>query len=92
VGVAYSGGAVERVEVSTDGGQTWQQADFYGTDLGPYAWRRFTYAFDAEPGTYTIASRATDAAGNTQPEERAENEAGYQHNGWRDPAVTVTVS
>lgn len=91
VGVAYSGGAVERVEVSTDDGQSWQQAEFYGTDLGPYAWRRFTYVFDAEPGTYTIASRATDRAGNTQPEERMENESGYQHNGWRDPAVTVTV-
>jgi DMSO/TMAO reductase YedYZ molybdopterin-dependent catalytic subunit len=92
VGVAYSGNGVESVEVSTDDGQTWQQAEFYGTDLGRYAWRRFTYAFDAEPGTYTIASRATDSEGNTQPEQRLENEAGYLHNGWRDPAVTVTVS
>jgi DMSO/TMAO reductase YedYZ molybdopterin-dependent catalytic subunit len=92
VGVAYSGDTVERVEVSTDDGQSWQRAEFYGADLGRFAWRRFTYVFEAEPGSYTIASRATDAAGNTQPERRLENEAGYIHNGWRDPAVTVTVT
>jgi DMSO/TMAO reductase YedYZ molybdopterin-dependent catalytic subunit len=92
VGVAYGNEPVERVEVSTDGGQSWNEAEFYGADLGRYAWRRFTYVFEAEPGSYTIASRATDAAGNTQPEQRDENEAGYQHNGWRDPAVTVEVT
>lgn len=92
VGVAYSGRGVDGVEVSTDDGQSWQRAELYGADLGPYAWRRFTSVFDAEPGTYTIASRATDGAGVTQPEARLENEAGYLHNGWRDPAVTVTVS
>lgn len=92
VGVAFSGREVRRVEVSTDGGESWNRAAFYGPDLGSFAWRRFTYVFDAEPGSYTIASRATDAAGNTQPEPRLENEAGYAHNGWRDPAVTVEVS
>jgi DMSO/TMAO reductase YedYZ molybdopterin-dependent catalytic subunit len=92
VGVAYSYDGVEGVEVSTDGGETWEAAEFYGTDLGRYAWRRFTHVFDAEPGSYTIASRATDGAGNTQPEQREDNEAGYQHNGWRDPAVTVEVT
>lgn len=92
-GVAFAGeNEVRSVDVSTDGGRTWNAAAFYGPSLGAAAWRRFTYAFDAEPGEYTIASRATDARGDTQPEERAENESGYAHNGWRDPAVRVQVS
>ncbi|HSL65061.1 MAG TPA: c-type cytochrome, partial [Gaiellaceae bacterium] len=78
VGVADGNEPVERVEVSTDGGQSWNEAEFYGADLGRYAWRRFTYVFEAEPGSYPIASRATDAAGNTQPEQRDENEAGWK--------------
>jgi DMSO/TMAO reductase YedYZ molybdopterin-dependent catalytic subunit len=93
LGVAFAGeSAVERVEVSTDGGASWREAELYGPDLGPAAWRRFAYAFDAEPGEYVIASRATDRRGNTQPEERLENERGYAHNGWRDHAVTVGVA
>lgn len=93
LGVAFAGeSGIEAVEVSTDGGASWGEAELYGPDLGPAAWRRFEYAFDAEPGEYVIASRATDAAGNTQPEERLENERGYAHNGWRDHAVTVGVS
>ena len=93
LGVAFAGeSGVQAVEVSTDGGSTWNEAELYGPDLGPAAWRRFEYAFDAEPGEYVIASRATDAAGGTQPEERVENERGYAHNGWRDHAVTVEVT
>lgn len=92
-GVAFAGeNDIRRVEVSSDGGQTWNDAAFYGPSLGAAAWRRFTYAFDATPGQYTLASRATDSAGNTQPELRQENESGYAHNGWRDPAVKLVVT
>ena len=42
-------------------------------------------------GTYTLASRATDAAGNVQPEQRLENVSGYGNNSWADHAVKVTV-
>ena len=91
-GVAFSGEApIEGVEVTTDGGVTWQNAELVGPDLGPYAWRQFSHTWQAEPGQHLIASRARDTRGMQQPENRLENERGYAHNGWRDPAVTVQV-
>lgn len=92
-GVAFGGAqAVKGVEVSTDGGKTWQQARFVGPDLGQFAWRPFVLETELKPGKYTIASRATDSQGNAQPENFPENERGYAHNGWRRHAVEVTVA
>lgn len=91
-GVAFGGTkAIDKVEVSMDGGETWQVADTIGPDLGPYAWRPFVLAADLEPGEYRIVSRATDVEGNAQPRERIDNERGYGHNGWYDHGVTVSV-
>ena len=91
-GVAMGGmDAVQSVEVSTDGGESWQAAEFLGPDLGKYAWRPFVLAADLAPGSYAITSRATDVAGNVQPETVEPNERAYGHNGWRDHAVDVTV-
>ncbi len=92
-GVAFGGTvALEKVDVSLDGGKSWKQARFLGPDLGPYAWRPFVLAADMPAGEYRIVSRATDVQGNTQPEGRIENERGYGHNGWSDHGVTVAVS
>jgi DMSO/TMAO reductase YedYZ molybdopterin-dependent catalytic subunit len=93
VGVAFAGeNPVQRVEVTTDGGASWNDAALIGPDLGPAAWRQFSYTFDAAPGSYTLASRATDAAGNTQPENLVPNLKGYQANGWREPAVHIHIA
>jgi sulfite dehydrogenase len=92
-GFAFGGmESVRRVEVSTDGGSTWREARFIGADLGPYAWRPFVLATKLAPGTYTLASRATDAKGNVQVENRLENTAGYINSSWRDHAFQVTVA
>lgn len=92
-GVAFGGTrAVKRVEVSTDGGRTWQDAQFVGPDLGRFAWRQFVLTAKLGPGTHTLASRATDAAGNVQPQERMENAAGYNNTSWLDHAVKVSVA
>jgi sulfite dehydrogenase len=92
-GLAFGGvHAVERVEVSTDGGKTWKQARFIGPDLGRYAWRPFVLAARLEPGNYTLASRATDEKGTVQDEERIENASGYVNSSWRDHALQVTVA
>ena len=92
-GVAFSGGSpVAGVEVSLNGGQTWQPAQFFGPDMGRYAWRQFVLPSLLRPGEYVIASRAIAADGTVQPELRVENERGYGHNGWRDHAVKVTVT
>lgn len=91
-GVAFCGESpVQSVEVTTDGGATWSPAEMIGTDMGPFAWRRFQYRWDATPGEHVIASRATAVDGSVQPKERAENHRGYAHNGWSDPSVKVTV-
>ncbi|HEY2354607.1 MAG TPA: sulfite oxidase [Gaiellaceae bacterium] len=79
-GRAWSGQApVERVEVSDDGGATWRDADL-DPPLGQYAWRGFTFAWDATPGEHELSCRATDAAGNTQPLEPEWNYGGFCNN------------
>jgi DMSO/TMAO reductase YedYZ molybdopterin-dependent catalytic subunit len=93
VGVTFAGeNLIQRVEVTTDGGLSWNDAALVGPDLGSAAWRQFSYMFDAAPGSYTLASRATDTVGNAQPEEVVPNLKGYQANGWREPAVTIQVA
>jgi DMSO/TMAO reductase YedYZ molybdopterin-dependent catalytic subunit len=92
-GVAFAGmRAIRRVDVSVDGGKSWNEAQLVGPDLGPYAWRQFVYPVRLKAGSHTLVSRATDADGNQQPMERTENHRGYAHNGWRDHGVKVSVS
>jgi len=92
-GVAFGGTkAIDKVEVSVDNGQTWQDAELIGPDLGPYAWRPFVFTTELGAGEHRIVSRATDVEGNTQPRERIDNERGYGHNGWEDHGVTVSAS
>jgi DMSO/TMAO reductase YedYZ molybdopterin-dependent catalytic subunit len=68
IGVAWAGDdAVETVEVSTDGGDSWNEAEFLQPDTGTYSWRLFRYMWDASSGEHTIVSRATDEQGFTQP-------------------------
>lgn len=62
---------IERVEVSTDGGESWNDARL-ATQLDVDAWRQYVYEWDARPGEYTIQVRATDGEGETQTEEKAE--------------------
>ncbi len=91
-GVAFSDGSpIRRVELSTDGGRTWTDAAFVGPDLGRFAWRQFALPMRMPAGNYVVVSRATDAAGHTQPEKRLENERGYANNSWLDHAVKVAV-
>lgn len=88
-GYAFSGGrGVQGVEVSLDGGATWQPARLDGPDMGVYAWRTFVFDTEVALGTHTVMSRATDLEGHVQPELRVENHRGYGHNGWRDAGVT----
>lgn len=92
-GVAFGGeNDLASVEVSIDGGETWQEAELTGPDLGRFAWRTFALSTELAPGSYVIASRATDASGVQQPDVFPPNERGYGHNGWRDHAVEVTVA
>jgi sulfite oxidase len=80
-GAAWAGeGDVVRVEVSTDGGNVWQPAEL-GKEKAHYAWRLFRYQWKApRPGDYTIAARATDSQGRTQPPSPLWNPSGYLNN------------
>jgi sulfite dehydrogenase len=92
-GVAFGGmHAVSKVDVSVDGGKTWVAARLVGPDLGRFAWRQFALAVRLPAGSHTLVSRATDAAGNVQPEQRMENAAGYNNSSWADHAVKVVAA
>jgi DMSO/TMAO reductase YedYZ molybdopterin-dependent catalytic subunit len=56
---------IEKVEVSTDGGQTWNTANL-AKQLAEDTWRQYVYDWNATPGDYTIQVRATDGTGETQ--------------------------
>jgi DMSO/TMAO reductase YedYZ molybdopterin-dependent catalytic subunit len=56
---------IERVEVSTDGGATWNEAHL-AKQLALDTWRQYVYEWDAKPGQYTLQVRATDGTGETQ--------------------------
>jgi DMSO/TMAO reductase YedYZ molybdopterin-dependent catalytic subunit len=88
-GRAWSGGVpVAAVEVSADAGQTWEEAE-----LGPaesrWAWRAWTYRWDARPGTHVLCVRARDEEGGEQPLDPPWNLGGYANNAVQ--RVTVTV-
>ncbi len=91
-GVGFGGlNAVKAIEVSVDGGKSWQAARLVGPDLGKYAWRQFAYPAKLTPGTHTLMSRVTDTQGNVQAETAADNSGGYGNSSWRAHALTVTV-
>lgn len=91
-GVALGGfHALKGVEISMDGGNTWQPAPEFGPNMGRYAWRTFVLNVDLKPGKYHIATRATNQNGDTQPKERQENNRGYNNNSWLDHAIELEV-
>ena len=89
-GRAWSGeGEIVGVEVSADGGETWASAELGAAALGRWAWRSWSFAWDAEPGEHELCSRARDAAGNEQPLASPWNLGGYVNNAVQRVRVTV---
>jgi sulfite oxidase len=82
-GYAFAGGDryVARVDVSTDGGASWQQADLLD-DLGRWAWRHWSIVLDLVPGEHEVLVRAWDSSAATQPEDESGlwNPKGYVNN------------
>ena len=80
-GVAWAGEErIAKVEVSTDSGLTWNITQLSGKDL-PFTWRLWSAVWrPAEPGYYTVLSRATDTQGRTQPLVPTWNPSGYLFN------------
>jgi len=89
-GVAWAGaGPVRRVEVTVDGGATWQDADL-DPPGDPAAWRGFRWPVRDAPAGAQVAARATDAEGTTQPAIAPPNAQGYANNGWRSLALPLS--
>jgi DMSO/TMAO reductase YedYZ molybdopterin-dependent catalytic subunit len=80
-GLAMGGDkGVAKVEVSADGGQTWQAAKL-GADEGPYSFRRWTAELTmGRAGDAVLAVRCTNSAGETQPDQANWNGSGYMRN------------
>ena len=80
-GAAWSGEAdIMKVEISTDGGTTWNPAKL-GHEQAHYAWRLWSYDWKAtKSGDYIIRARATDSQGRTQPSTPVWNPSGYLYN------------
>ena len=90
-GPGPAGARSTRVEVSTDGGDTWSDGRRSDRTTGTaWAWRRFTAAWDATPGTHLLRARATDAAGRVQPVDPAWNRGGFANNA--DQAIPAVVA
>jgi DMSO/TMAO reductase YedYZ molybdopterin-dependent catalytic subunit len=66
-GVAYAGArGIKQVEVSFDGGKTWQATTLEAA-AGPITWVRWVLQWTPPgPGTATILARATDGKGDVQ--------------------------
>lgn len=79
-GIAWDGGyGVSRVEVSSDGGKTWSEAEL-GQDLGPFAFRMWSAPVPNKSGRVLIMARASNRIGQTQTSSLIPNPAGYHHN------------
>lgn len=70
-GIAFAGNrGIAKVEVSVDGGLTWQQAHLE-PPLSQDAWVFWTYPWTpTAPGRYTITARATDGTGALQTDHK----------------------
>ncbi|HTV57158.1 MAG TPA: molybdopterin-dependent oxidoreductase [Terriglobia bacterium] len=73
-GLAWSGaGKIKSVQVSADGGTTWQPAAL-DESASRYDWALWTSSLDlSRPGVVELVVKATDAAGNSQPEQWPSN-------------------
>lgn len=83
-GIAVDDGAgIRRVEVSTDGGKTWTDASLDRV-IDKYSWRRWHLRWTPpRTGIFQLKCRATNAAGETQPDSE------WNHGGYRRHSVQM---
>lgn len=79
-GLAFdSGTGIERVELSVDGGRTWQMTSL-DRDLGKYSWRRWRFGWmPPQTGTHQLQVRAFNRGGQSQT-KNLWNRSGYMRN------------
>ncbi|MBI2773636.1 MAG: sulfite oxidase [Chloroflexi bacterium] len=90
-GYCWSGGSpVARVELSSDGGRTWSDAEVQ-PPVSPYAWRRWSAEWSPRgPGDAVLVARAWTRDGGAQPmKQRATGHLGYMNNAAQPITVKV---
>lgn len=78
-GACWCGEAdVQEVELSTDGGASWEPAELLDAPVR-FAWRRFQFPWKVpeQPGRYELMARAKDSRGCKQPEQHDANFGTY---------------
>ena len=71
--------SIDRVEWSLDGGRSWKPAVVLAPQV-QRSWARFELEWDAQPGQFTLMTRATDSTGANQPDTVPFNRKGYLFN------------
>jgi DMSO/TMAO reductase YedYZ molybdopterin-dependent catalytic subunit len=80
-GMAWTGkGIITKVEISTDSGHTWSEAQV-GDSKSGYKWVPWSYEWNpVEKGMFTVMSKASDSFGQTQSTKPYWNRNGYGYN------------
>lgn len=83
------GVSIRQVELSTDGGKTWNAAKLT-PPAAEFCWRLWSAEVSITNQTQEIIVRATDSRGDTQPQMPRWNAKGYLFNGWHRVPVKVS--
>ena len=89
-GYAHSGASIVAVELSADGGKSWQPASLT-TSSAPWAWRFWEATLELPPGEHELRVRARDEQRITQPPDLAPtwNFKGYRVHHWQRRRIVV---
>jgi DMSO/TMAO reductase YedYZ molybdopterin-dependent catalytic subunit len=89
-GYAVAGAAgVRRVELSTDGGRAWRDAEIFSNPIPAQVWALWKFVWvNAPKGKHTLRVRATDGAGQMQT-ARSSGAFPDGSTGWHEIDVTV---
>jgi len=73
-GHAYAGTrGISAVEVSTDGGETWVEADLSEPLPGEDVWRQWTHVYESPGSEHEVLARAIEADGRIQPRKESKS-------------------
>lgn len=89
-GVAFAGDrGISKVEVSVDGGSTWQEA-ILKPEISNLTWRLWAYDWHpSKPGSYYVYARATDGTGQLQTSAQTSN---FPNGATGYAVISVTVT